>query len=199
MVMSIVPDAKDWTWVLEWTCAECGFDPHAIAFEDVPGLVRESAERLALTLERPNATVRPDDSTWSALEYAAHVRDVCRIFEHRLDITRTASARPGPVIGGYDPSVIVEDGIPMFANWDQDVTALEENYAVQQPVTVAPELLEAAGIASRAFGSVPVGERDVVARRSNGSQFTVDTLARYFVHDLVHHVHDVEQVAAERV
>ncbi|MBL1074500.1 DinB family protein [Nocardia sp. 2] len=190
--MSIVPDAKDWTWVLERTCTECGFDPAATSYEAVPGLVRGSARRLGVALTAPNAAVRPDDSTWSALEYAAHVRDVCRIFEHRLDITRTASGRPGPVIGGYDPSVTVADGIPMFANWDQDETAVAENYGAQQPTAVAADLVAVAESAARAFESVPVAERGLIARRSNGSQFTVDTLARYFVHDLVHHVHDVE-------
>ncbi|MFE3823457.1 hypothetical protein ACFXO8_35465, partial [Nocardia tengchongensis] len=29
--------------------------------------------------------------------------------------------------------------------------------------------------------------------RSNGSAFTIDSMARYFLHDLVHHVHDVER------
>lgn len=27
--------------------------------------------------------------------------------------------------------------------------------------------------------------------RSNGSEFTVLTLAQYFLHDVVHHLHDV--------
>lgn len=197
--MSIVPDAKDWTWVLERACAECGFDPEAVAFDAVPGLVRGSAERLAAALDRPDATVRPDDSTWSALEYAAHVRDVCRIFEHRLDITRTGGPRPGPVIGGYDPAVAVDAGIPLFANWDQDVTAVAENYGAQAPAAVAAELRAAAETAARAFEFVPAAERDREARRGNGSRFTVETLARYFAHDLVHHVHDVEKVGAERV
>ena len=26
---AITPDTKDWTWVLERTCPECGFDPAA--------------------------------------------------------------------------------------------------------------------------------------------------------------------------
>lgn len=30
-------------------------------------------------------------------------------------------------------------------------------------------------------------------RRSNGSQFTVDTLGKYFLHDLEHHAHDVSR------
>jgi len=28
-------------------------------------------------------------------------------------------------------------------------------------------------------------------RRSDGASFTVDTFARYFLHDIVHHLHDV--------
>ncbi|MFJ4651601.1 DinB family protein [Nocardia sp. NPDC088792] len=190
--MPIVPDIKDWTWVLERTCTDCGFDPDTISFEAVPGLIRDSAARISAALERPDATVRPNDSTWSTLEYAAHVRDVCRIFEHRLDITRTGTARPGPVIGGYDPSVIIgEAGIPMFANWDQDVTAVAGNYGGQRPGAVRSELSVAAEQTARAFESVPDADRARFSRRSNGSQFTVDSLARYFAHDVVHHVHDV--------
>ncbi|MEV0467725.1 DinB family protein [Nocardia tengchongensis] len=192
--MPIVPDVKDWTWVLERTCAECGFDPDTIAFAAVPGLTRGSAARLLAALERPDARVRPDESTWSALEYAAHVRDVCRIFTHRLDIARSGGPRPGPAIGGYDTTVTVGDnGIPMFANWDQDATALAENYGAAATATVAVELAQAAETVARAFDAVPDAERDRAALRSNGSAFTIDSMARYFLHDLVHHVHDVER------
>ncbi|APA97047.1 DinB family protein [Nocardia seriolae] len=190
--MPIVPDAKDWTWVLERTCAECGFDPDATAFEAVPGLTRDSAARLAVALERPDARLCPDDSTWSTVEYAAHVRDVCRIFTHRLDITRTGGPRPGPTLGGYDPAVTVGDnGILMFSNWDQDATAVAENYAAAETAAVAAELATAAETVARAFEAVPVAERSRAALRGNGSAFTVDSMARYFIHDLVHHVHDV--------
>lgn len=192
--MPIVADTKDWTWVLERACAECGFDPEATAYATVPGLIRDSAARLGAALERPEAAVRPDDSTWSDLEYAAHVRDVCRIFTHRLDIARTASPRPGPALGGYDTTVTVTaSGVPMFANWDQDVTAVAENYAAQRAGEVAVQLAEAAEIAAAAFESVPETEYDRAALRSNGSAFTIDSMARYFAHDLVHHVHDVER------
>jgi hypothetical protein len=30
-----------------------------------------------------------------------------------------------------------------------------------------------------------------LGRRSNGSVFTVETLGKYFLHDLEHHAHDV--------
>lgn len=29
--MAIVPDTKDWTWVLERACPECGFDASSFA------------------------------------------------------------------------------------------------------------------------------------------------------------------------
>ncbi|MFE2999337.1 DinB family protein [Nocardia sp. NPDC059246] len=191
--MPIVPDAKDWTWVLERACAECGFDPAATAFAAVPGSARASAARLAAALERPDARQRPDESTWSPLEYAAHVRDVCLIFTHRLDIARTGGPRPGPVIPAYDTAVTVGDnGIPMFANWDQDATAIAADYTAAETATVAVELTAAAETAARAFEAVPVTELDRAALRSNGSAFTIDSMARYFLHDLVHHVHDVE-------
>ncbi|MGW4533947.1 DinB family protein [Nocardia sp. NPDC004340] len=192
--MPIVPDAKDWTWVLERTCADCGFDPDAIAFAAVPGSARASVTRLLAALERPDARLRPDDSTWSALEYAAHVRDVCRIFTHRLDIARTGEPRPGPVIAAYDTAVTVGDnGIPMFANWDQDATALAENYGASETATVAAELAAAVDVVANAFAAVPDDERDRAALRGNGSAFTIDSMARYFLHDLVHHAHDVER------
>ena len=36
----IEPDGKDWTWVLEQPCPECGFDPAAIDVTDLPDLIR---------------------------------------------------------------------------------------------------------------------------------------------------------------
>ncbi|MCM6773531.1 DinB family protein [Nocardia sp. CDC159] len=188
--MPIVPDAKDWTWVLEKPCPECGFDGPATAYEAVPGLVRDAAGRFGAVLERADATVRPDDSTWSALEYAAHVRDVCRVFVHRLDVTLGGPGTP-PEVAGFEGKVGFADGLPVFENWDQDVTAVAGRYGEQDPATVAAELAVAAETVSGAFESVPVAERGRAARRSNGSLFTVDSMATYFVHDLIHHLHDV--------
>ena len=31
MATPITPDTKDWTWVLERPCPECGFDPATVA------------------------------------------------------------------------------------------------------------------------------------------------------------------------
>ena len=57
-------------------------------------------------------------------------------------------------------------------------------------VTPATSALLAEAIAAR-FAAVRPDQADRSGRRSNGSVFTVTTLAQYFLHDLVHHEHDV--------
>ncbi|MCP2318362.1 hypothetical protein APR12_003715 [Nocardia amikacinitolerans] len=192
--MPIVPDVKNWTWVLERACPECGFDAAATGYEQVPTLARESADRLRAALGRPDARRRPDESTWSPLEYAAHVRDVCRIFAYRAAVTaRTAAVDPR--VPAFDARGLTPeetpDGLPVFSNWDQDATAIADRYDAQESVAVSGELALAAEAAARAFEVVPAADRGLRVRRSDGSIFTVDSLAKYFVHDLVHHVHDV--------
>ncbi|WP_199858872.1 hypothetical protein [Frigoribacterium sp. CFBP 8751] len=44
-----------------------------------------------------------------------------------------------------------------------------------------------------AFEAVPDDHLGRTGLRSDGSAFTVDSLARYFVHDPVHHLHDVRR------
>lgn len=170
--MTIVPDGKDWTWVLQRPCPECGLDASSVAYERIPELVRSTASAWPVVLARPDVRERPDPAVWSALEYGAHVRDVHRLFTERLGL-------------------ILDNDRPTFANWDQDETAIAERYHEQDPATVGAELVAAAEHAAAAFGAVEPGDRDRVGLRSNGSVFTVETLARYYVHDVVHHEYDV--------
>jgi len=168
----IEPETKDWTWVLDETCHECGFDTRTIAGTDVPALVRENAAVWPGVLARPDARQRPDDSTWSPLEYACHVRDVYRLFAVRLNLMLTADD-------------------PLFPNWDQDETAVAERYGEQDPATVAVELVAAGEAVAADFDAVRGDQWQRTGRRSDGAVFTVESFARYFVHDSIHHVHDV--------
>jgi hypothetical protein len=86
--------------------------------------------------------------------------------------------------------MLTEDG-PRFANWDQDVTAVQDNYAAQDPAVVAGELTAAAGVIAAHFGTVAGGQWQRTGSRSDGAHFTVESFARYFVHDPIHHLHDV--------
>ena len=79
--MTIVPDDKDWTWVLQRPCPECGLDTRGIAREDVAGMLRANAQAWPAVLAGADARHRPAPATWSALEYGCHVRDVFRRFD----------------------------------------------------------------------------------------------------------------------
>ena len=177
---SIEPDTKDWTWVLREPCPECGFVAADVARDDLGRLVRDDAAGWAAVLGQPGATDRPDETTWSALEYACHVRDVHRIFGGRL-------------------ALMLDEDEPTFANWDQDVTAVEDRYDLQDPETVATELVAAAAAVATTYDGLRRATEETWARRglrSNGSEFTVDSLARYHLHDVLHHSHDVRRFVA---
>jgi hypothetical protein len=169
----IVPDTKDWTWVLTRSCPECGFDASTLPATAVAGLVRENSGAWERLLQegaiRPG---RPDEVTWSALEYAGHVRDVYRRYYKRIDL-------------------MLNEDDPLFENWDQDASAVEEAYELQEPATVIGELSAAAGAVAAQLDGVagPAWQRP--GRRSDGASFRVETIARYMVHDTVHHVWDV--------
>ena len=126
--MSIVPDTKDWTWVLERTCPQCGFDTRTVTRQGLPGMLTENAGVWDELLNEKGETsrLRPSPDRWSTLEYACHVRDVFRKFDERLQVM-----------------VSMED--PTFLNWDQDATAVDDRYHEQSPVEVASQLTAAAG------------------------------------------------------
>ncbi len=169
--MTITPDDKDWTWVLRRPCPECGFDTQSFPRESVALLLRENATAWQGVLAGPTARVRARPDKWSALEYGCHVRDAYRLYAVRLQLMLTEID-------------------PLFANWDQDETALADRYSEQDPAVVAVELTEAADTLADAFDEVegPMWER--TGRRSDGADFTVESFARYFVHDPVHHLYD---------
>lgn len=170
----IEPDTKNWTWVLQEPCPDCGMDTAAFPREDVARLLRENAAKWPAVLARPDVRERPSPDTWSPLEYACHVRDVHRKFRGRLR------------------SMLTEDD-PLFDNWDQDATAVEDRYNEQDPKTVSAELTEAAFALADAFAAVSGDAWERTGRRSDGAAFTVESFARYFIHDPTHHLWDVSQ------
>jgi len=168
----IVPDTKDWTWTLQRPCPDCGFEAAAVAPAEIAPLTLASTAPWGAVLARSSASTRPAPTVWSPLEYACHVRDVCRVFTGRVEL------------------MLEQDG-PAFANWDQDETAVAERYGAQDPSIVGAELQEAAAAVAATFGGVRDDQWGRTGRRSDGSEFTVLTLGQYFLHDLAHHLVDV--------
>lgn len=174
-------DTKDWTWVLERPCPDCGLD--ASQFEPVQ--VAEAATRIATAFEgllnsgASDLDRRPRPGVWSPIEYAAHVAEVCQVFDRRLGLMLIRSD-------------------PEFADWDQNRAAIEGGYGARAPQAVAAELQHAMHALAVAIHAVPSSEYERTGRRSDGAQFTVVTLLRYFLHDVVHHWWDVSGQRAPR-
>jgi hypothetical protein len=179
--MPIVPDTKDWTWVLTRPCPECGLDLSGVAPGDVAALMAANAEewRAVLAEDEEHVRTRPSDDVWSPLEYACHVRDVHRVFDARFQ------------------RALAEDD-PLFENWDQDATAVAADYASSDPATVAAELADAAGRLVGTLSEVEGADWERPCRRSDGASFTVASLALYLAHDPVHHLVDVRRSEAAR-
>ena len=168
----ITPDAKDWTWVLERPCADCGFDASAFERELVGTMILANAAAWQRVLRGPDVRTRPAPEVWSPLEYACHVRDVFRIYDERLE----------RMLAEHDPQ---------YANWDQDATAIAERYGEQDPDVVADELVVAAAQLATRFDTVAGDAWSRPGSRSDGAHFTVESFARYLIHDPIHHLHDV--------
>ena len=170
--MAITPDTKDWTWVLERSCPECGFAAGEVRAGAVAALIRDNAAAWPEVLARSDVAVRPTSDRWSALEYGCHVRDVYRLYLERL-------------------TLMLSEDDPLFPDWDQDATAVEDGYADQDPTVVADELVEAADRLAAAFDGVTGAQWRRPGRRSDGASFTIDSFSRYLIHDPVHHLWDV--------
>jgi hypothetical protein len=171
--MAIIPDTKSWTWVLERPCPDCGFDASSFPCLDVAAALRQNAAAWPNLLGLPTARLRPAPDKWSTLEYGCHVRDVFRLFDRRLEL-------------------MLEDDNPLFDNWDQDRTAVDERYSEQDPKRVAAELQAAGAALAERFDAVPADSWSRRGRRGDGAAFSIDSFSRYLLHDPVHHLYDVE-------
>lgn len=168
-----MPDTKDWTWVVDRSCPECGFDPAAGVPSQIPGLVRGNADAWSV-IHRQGAltSARPRPDRWSPLEYACHLRDVYWVFDGRFEM----------MLAEVDPE---------FPNWDGDAAAVEARYDQQDPGVVVDELQAAAQAVADRLDRVADDEWDRTGRRCDGFSFTVATLGQYMAHEAVHHLWDV--------
>ena len=175
--MTIEPDTKNWTWVLERPCPDCAFDASTIVPRHIGAILRDLASQWEAVLVHPLVRQRPSPAMWSALEYGCHVRDVFRLFAERLDLMLTEPA-------------------PTFANWDQDATAVAERYDLQDPAIVRRELVLAADELADRFDAVTASEWSRLGIRSDGAAFTIESFGKYLLHDPIHHLWDVARPSA---
>jgi hypothetical protein len=174
-ISDVVPEDKDWTWVLDARCDDCGFDAPNLDVSTVTDRLKGNADQWVDILRRSDVRDRPTAGVWSPLEYACHVRDVFRLYDYRLQL------------------MLTQDD-PHYPNWDQDETAVTERYREQDPAVVSEELVAAQRRLSTSFAGVQGTQWRRTGNRSDHKCFTVESFARYMLHDPIHHVWDVTRV-----
>ncbi|TWP35097.1 DinB family protein [Leekyejoonella antrihumi] len=168
----ITPDTKDWTWTVTRRCPDCAADAGEVTGDRLADAIRAAVAPWPGRLQWPHVDARPAPTTWSPVEYACHVRDVCRVFDGRLHL-------------------MLDRDDPPFHNWDQDAASVAGRYADQDPTRVGSEIMQSAEQLATSYGRVTGGQWDRTGQRGGGARFTVLTLGQYCLHDLVHHLHDV--------
>lgn len=163
-------------------CEECGFDYESVPPDELAGRVRAFARRYRAPLTRflPGedgyalVRTRPDPDTWSALEYAAHVRDVFAWYDERISNSLVAER---PEYEGPDPDEAADAG----------------RYNEDDPAAVAEALAANAERLAATLDSVgDDGWPRVHLRR--GEERTVLFTARRAVHEGGHHLLDIGRV-----
>jgi hypothetical protein len=169
-------EAMDWTQVLDAPCPFCQAAPADVAPEALPAALREEAARWEVLLagaDEERLRARPEDGTWTPLEYGCHCRDVLAVMTERV-------AR-----------VLVEDE-PDLGWWDHDAAVVEEHYNEQDPVAAAGDLAANAEWLAGTLSMVEGDEWDRAGTRGDGARLSVAGIGRFTLHELAHHRWDAE-------
>lgn len=169
---AIRKETKDWSFVAEEGCSECGYSPRS--GQETGNGLRLTVSTWKEVLSNRKASQRPGPQVWSPLEYAAHVRDMCRLACERVELMLTETA-------------------PTFSNWDQDEQAEINDYLNSDRFAISADLERHLELAARTFDEVPVSSWDRSGLRGDGKVFTVQSFSSFVLHEVEHHLQDAEQ------
>jgi len=161
------------------TCEECGFVYEDLAAADIPAAVRSFGKRYRAPLSRflPRedgdglVRQRPEPTTWSALEYAAHIRDVLGRYADWIELT------------------LAEDR-PRFEGPPPDDLAALRNYNADDPAAVTDAIAANTERLAAVIEAVPDGSWDRVGLRRD-EEWSVLFCSRQAVHEGGHHLLDI--------
>ena len=157
-------------------CSQCGFDGSRYNDPELLGAIRTLIPRWQELLDSagPELHDRPQPEVWSALEYAAHSRDITAL--HVLGVM-AALQEDEPVVGGIGDDVIQSAA---DAYGDEHLLDVQRGLAA-----------ELTGLADRAGAAAPrAWSRGLVI---SGTRMDVRALLEHALHDSTHHVADVER------
>ncbi len=174
-----MPDERDWFQVVaDQECEECVLEARAVAQGALGTAISEEGHRWgALLTEHYEIELlrrRPGADVWSAMEYAAHVRDVLALFRDRVVLA-------------------LSEHEPEFGWWDHEAAAVDERYNEQDPGEVAAALRTNAAGLVRALPSPGDTAWARAGTRRGRERFTVEGLARFALHEARHHRLDAER------
>jgi S-DNA-T family DNA segregation ATPase FtsK/SpoIIIE len=166
-------------------CEECGFEAGSLAPADTVAALRALPRRYRAPLTRflpgedGDAVLRrkPDPSTWSALEYACHVRDVFAVYAERLERT-------------------LAEETPELESMRRDGRAVRDRYNEQQPAPVADQLTKNAEHLAAQLEHLTEAdwERTAILSYPEPAPRTVLWMARRVAHEGNHHLLDIGRV-----
>ena len=157
-------------------CAACGFDGSKYEPEQLLDAIRGLGQQwIRLLLEAGDELrLRPAPETWSALEYAAHSRDVTALHVFGVEQALTVDEPSFPEIAGEE---LVQSASASYAAQDPGVVGMELERETERLADLAQE----AGKSSWSRG-ITIGD----------SQSDVRMLLEHALHDSQHHLVDVE-------
>ena len=165
---------------VSWTCPECGLVYDAISPQDVVQTLRSFPRRYREVIgpfldDDEVLRRRPNPSTWSALEYTAHVADILEAMTPQLI------------------EVVQKDNPHITDPLDQDARAVERGYNDMEPSDVLEWLSRSATTAAETCAGFSPDDWNRKAEFPYGQRELIDVV-RNMVHEGVHHLRDVERV-----
>jgi hypothetical protein len=167
-----------------YVCPECGLDYDTISPSDAKVAIRSFPRRYRSVVAAPLEDDadeglirrRPEETTWSALEYTLHVADLYEAFAPAF---RQMFEQDRPTI---------TDGM-----WDPDERVVSERYNEQDPMAAVARLEAAADALADVLDRVDAGSWSRTATFPWGDRDLL-TMTRNAVHEGSHHLRDVEHV-----
>jgi hypothetical protein len=178
---------EPWLWCgqisfVASTCEECSFDwdcpaEHACdVIAELGPAYRARLERFIDASDQSAIRARPSPQIWSALEYAAHMRDVVAFYSHRIH------------------RVLHEERPPLEA---ADFSSMPERleYLEDDPMEVLDAIAVSARSIEQQLRELGTKEWGRVGIGVDGDERTTLTLARRLAHDGQHHLLGLDRIA----
>jgi S-DNA-T family DNA segregation ATPase FtsK/SpoIIIE len=160
-------------------CEECGFVYDDVPVAEVPARLRALGPPYAEALRRDVDNLRdhPIEGTWSALEYACHLRDVLLVQRERV-------------------ALALAEHEPTFTPMRREERVVELRYNDQEPAVVADQLAAAASALADVFAALGEAQwqRRVIYSYPEPWSRPLSWVGQHTIHEGVHHLGDIHRL-----